>query len=57
MPVFKAENAVLHGAGREDIDAVMIGSGRPFILEIVHPLIREADLSNLTEIINKANRR
>ena len=54
LPVFKAENAVLHGAGREDIDAVMIGSGRPFILEIVHPLIREADLSNITEIINKA---
>ena len=54
LPVFNAQNAVMHGAGREDIDAVMIGSGRPFILEIVHPLIRKADLSDLTRIINEA---
>jgi len=55
LPVFKAERVVLHGAGREDIDAVMLGSGRPFILEIVNPRIREADLKTLEETINAQN--
>ncbi|NLV26964.1 MAG: tRNA pseudouridine(54/55) synthase Pus10 [Methanomicrobiales archaeon] len=56
LPIFKAEKAILHGAGREDIDAIMVGSGRPFILEIMHPLTREADLKNLTEAINSVNK-
>lgn len=54
LPVFQADRAVLHGAGREDIDAIMVGSGRPFILEIVHPKIREAEPEKLAEIINAA---
>ena len=37
IEMFDAENAVLHGAGREDIDARMVGTGRPFILEVVAP--------------------
>ena len=28
IEAFDAENAVLHGAGREDIDARMIGTGQ-----------------------------
>lgn len=49
---FDAENAVLHGAGREDIDARMLGTGRPFILEVVEPRRRTADLKRLEEEVN-----
>lgn len=49
-----AEDLILHGAGREDIDARMIGTGRPFIMEIVHPNIRSIPLSVLEEKINSA---
>ena len=42
-----------HGMGREDIDARMLGEGRPFVLEISSPRIREIDLDALEA---KANR-
>jgi len=42
----------LHGAGREDIDARMLGSGRPFVLEAVGPRRRSIDLASLREEIN-----
>lgn len=54
IEMFDAENAVLHGAGREDIDARMIGTGRPFILEVVAPKIRSIDLAELEAAINRA---
>ena len=34
---FGGEELVLHGCGREDIDARMLGSGRPFVLEVKKP--------------------
>ncbi len=40
----RAAGAHLHGAGREDIDARMLGSGRPFVLEIMSPRVRSLDL-------------
>ncbi len=43
-----------HGAGREDIDALMLGNGRPFVLEIMEPKIR---LINLSKIEKKVNRK
>jgi len=51
--MFDAENAVLHGAGREDIDARMIGTGRPFILEVVSPKRRSLDLVEVEAEINR----
>lgn len=51
--MFDAENAVLHGAGREDIDARMVGTGRPFILEVVAPKKRSVDLADLEAEINR----
>ena len=36
-PFFEADNAQLHGSGREDIDVRMLGRGRPFVLELVNP--------------------
>ena len=54
VDMFEAENAILHGAGREDIYARMIGTGRPFVLEIVSPRRRSADLKNLEADINRS---
>ena len=51
--IFDAGNAVLHGAGREDIDARMVGTGRPFILEVVAPKKRSVDLAAVEEAINR----
>lgn len=44
--------ARLHGAGREDINARMLGAGRPFVLEIKRPRRRELDLAALELEIN-----
>ncbi|MCK4245891.1 tRNA pseudouridine(54/55) synthase Pus10 [Candidatus Bipolaricaulota bacterium] len=43
----------LHGAGREDIDARMLGSGRPFVLEVCSPRRRKLDLVSLQAEVNK----
>ena len=45
-----------HGAGREDRDALMLGNGRPFILEISSPKKRKIDLEKAAEKINKQGR-
>jgi len=52
----KGEKGILHGTGREDIDARMLGSGRPFVLEIMSPRIRMINLKELEEITNKFGR-
>jgi tRNA pseudouridine synthase 10 len=46
------EEHFFHGMGREDIDACMLGEGRPFVLEISKP--RKRDI-NLDELELKAN--
>lgn len=51
----KGYEAKFHGAGREDIDVLMLGSGRPFVLEIKEPKIRNLDLKKLEEEVNQAN--
>jgi tRNA pseudouridine synthase 10 len=52
MELFGAEGAVLHGAGREDIDARMIGTGRPFVMEVVSPRRRTIDLRTVEQAVN-----
>ncbi len=47
-------DVVLHGAGREDIDALMLGTGRPFVLEVKEPLYRHFDLIDLENSINRS---
>ena len=49
------KEAKFHGAGREDIDVLMLGSGRQFVLEIKEPRIRNFDLAKLEAEINKIN--
>lgn len=51
----KGRQAKFHGAGREDIDVLMLGSGRPFVLEIKEPKIRKLDLETLEKEINEIN--
>ncbi len=50
---FKSSNAFLHGAGREDVDVRMLGSGRPFVVEIVNPRKRSVKLNELEREINQ----
>ncbi|KQC06611.1 MAG: pseudouridylate synthase [Methanolinea sp. SDB] len=54
MRMFESEGAVLHGAGREDIDARMLGTGRPFVMEVVSPRKRTLGLPDLEASINQA---
>ncbi len=52
---FGAEDMILHGCGREDIDARMLGSGRPFVVELKEPRRRHVDLQALEAKVNTAN--
>ncbi len=44
--------ATFHGAGREDVDALMLGGGRPFVIEIDKPRVRNVDPADLEAEIN-----
>lgn len=55
LKLTKGREAKFHGAGREDIDVLMLGSGRQFVLEIKEPKIRNLDLAGIEEKINKIN--
>jgi tRNA pseudouridine synthase 10 len=48
----RGTEGVFHGAGREDVDALMLGTGRPFVLEIEDPRRRDLDLGELEAEIN-----
>jgi tRNA pseudouridine synthase 10 len=42
----------LHGMGREDVDALMLGNGRPFVLEVSRPRSRTVDLAAVAATVN-----
>ncbi len=51
-PFLRATGAMasrFHGMGREDIDARMLGRGRPFVLELLQPRRRTIDLVPIGE--------
>ncbi|MFC6824084.1 tRNA pseudouridine(54/55) synthase Pus10 [Halopelagius fulvigenes] len=50
--VMDGTGAKFHGAGREDVDALMLGTGRPFVIEIVEPRRRRVDTDRLEGDIN-----
>ncbi|CAD6494855.1 MAG: hypothetical protein LAKADJCE_00974 [Candidatus Argoarchaeum ethanivorans] len=53
IKAFNATGTVFHGAGREDVDALMLGNGRPFVLEVRGAKKRSSiDLSALQQEIN-----
>lgn len=53
LKMTEGEEMAFHGAGREDVDARMLGSGRPFVLEVKEPKRRFIDLQKLEQTINK----
>ncbi|MBP2251235.1 tRNA pseudouridine synthase 10 [Halarchaeum solikamskense] len=48
------DDSSFHGAGREDIDAKMLGTGRPFVVEVKHPRDRFPDVDALEAEINES---
>ncbi|WP_435117411.1 tRNA pseudouridine(54/55) synthase Pus10 [Halolamina sp. C58] len=50
--VMDGVGATFHGAGREDVDARMLGTGRPFVIEIEEPRRRTVDTDRLQSDIN-----
>lgn len=51
VPTFRAKKGLFHGAGREDIDVLMLGDGRPFVFELRGVRNPEVDLEALREEI------
>jgi tRNA pseudouridine synthase 10 len=45
------EAGTFHGAGREDVDALMLEGGRPFVLEVDEPRVRDVDTDALADEI------
>ena len=56
VEAFQGKDSKFHGAGREDVDALMLGTGRPFVVEVISPKKRSADLKELTRKINEKAR-
>lgn len=54
LQMFEGEDHSFHGMGREDIDALMLGSGRPFVLEVKNPRKRDIDLKELERAVNSS---
>jgi tRNA pseudouridine synthase 10 len=52
LKVTGASDTTFHGAGREDIDALMGGTGRPFVVEVLNSPIRSFDVAELEKRIN-----
>jgi tRNA pseudouridine synthase 10 len=48
----QGEEVFFHASGREDIDARMLGSGRPFVIEISKPKKRFVDLKLIESQVN-----
>ena len=56
MKATRSTENLFHGMGREDIDAAMLGSGRPFVLELRRPKVRDFDLDKMQIEINTVNK-
>ena len=48
-----AQGTKLHSVGREDVDARMLGRGRPFVLSLANPRKRTLSLERLLEQLNR----
>ncbi|MDF1667247.1 MAG: tRNA pseudouridine(54/55) synthase Pus10 [Planctomycetota bacterium] len=56
-PAFGSGNlGFFHGMGREDVDVLMLGHGRPFVFEILKPKVRSIDLEAFTAKFNEGNK-
>ncbi|MFD1647364.1 tRNA pseudouridine(54/55) synthase Pus10 [Haloarchaeobius litoreus] len=53
LDAMDGDEALFHGAGREDVDALMLGTGRPFVAEVKRPRSRDPDVEALQRRINE----
>ncbi len=53
LKITKGTDHSFHGCGREDIDVITIGQGRPFVIEIKNPKKRKINLKKAQGLINK----
>ena len=55
VEAFRASDVRFSSSGREDVDVLMLGNGRPFLLELVNPLnvsTGDTDLQDIESAIN-----
>ncbi|KAJ3008724.1 UNVERIFIED_CONTAM: putative tRNA pseudouridine synthase Pus10 [Siphonaria sp. JEL0065] len=52
---FKADGHKFASAGREDVDVLMLGAGRPFYLEICGPKVLDASQMEVSEVQREIN--
>lgn len=53
LPALQAKAGRFHGAGREDVDVLMLGRGRPFVFEVVGARRSDVDLEALRREIEQ----
>ncbi|MGB9634973.1 MAG: tRNA pseudouridine(54/55) synthase Pus10 [Candidatus Micrarchaeia archaeon] len=54
--MFMCEDAILHGAGREDVDVRMLGDGRICVVEVVKPIKRKVDYKMLEQRVKELSK-
>lgn len=54
LPAYRARTGKFHGAGREDVDVRMLGTGRPFVYEVVGARVHDVDLEKIRAEIHEA---
>lgn len=57
LRLYGGEELILHASGREDVDVRMLGTGRPFIVEVKRPTNRLTPLREAEERVNAWARR
>ena len=55
--VLKGSDTSFHGMGREDIDVRCLGGGRPFVIEIKRPELRNYSAEKLQKIVNSKSKK
>lgn len=56
LPAMQAKDGRFHGAGREDVDVLMLGRGRPFVYEVFGARKPDIDLEELRlDIVKRAH--
>lgn len=53
LVTLRGESLVLHASGREDVDARMLGSGRPALVEVKAPRVRRFNPRELEELVER----
>ncbi|KJE48855.1 MULTISPECIES: tRNA pseudouridine(54/55) synthase Pus10 [Acidiplasma] len=53
--ITESENYYLHGSGREDVDVMMLGNGREFVIEASNPKKRSVNLEEFKFAVNSKN--